>query len=273
MIFPVLNHAIPGGGHRVSPREPSEAPELSWVTGRDYFGSAYATAEWTIGNTPYDAGPSPAAGYAPSVGTEKLVDNGSGGLTGQTHTDIITGAGTFTAWEAVDTGDRLEASGATAGDFNALTTDAAGRMEFKFPASVPNSEYIFTKFNTSDGGWRVYTVSGEWIVGLWDNSGNTDGVQANAPASGTYADGEAHYLSWFWDSSTKTMYTKGDLSTEASAVLSAIVDSTETSATLNVNGYAGSTGLAGLECLGVSVCVGAAARDHYDEIFWNHPPS
>ena len=242
--------------------------ELSWLAGRDYFGSAFATDEWLIGNTTYSSG------YAPNVGIETLVDNGSGGLTGQTAADIVTGAGTFTTWKAVDAGDRLEASGSNAGDFNALTQDAAGRLVFKFPASVPNSEYIFCKFNTGEGGWRVYTVSGRWHVGLWDNSGNSAGVDAAAPVGDDdYRDGEAHTLSWFWDSSTKTMHTKGDLSVESSAVLSAIVDSTENSYSLNINGYTSATGLAGFEFLGASLCVGTGSFDHYNEEFWNHPPA
>jgi len=240
----------------------------SWTTGRDYFSSAFATDEWLIGNTTYSSG------YAPNVGTETLVDNGAGGLTGQTSTNVVTGGVACGAWDSVDTGDRLESDGTTAGDFNALTTDFAFRMVFEvIGGSLPNSEYLLTKFNTSTGGWRIYSSGGEWFFGLWDNSGNTAGVFAANPASGSYADGDTHYMTGWVDASTGTIYTKGDLSAEASASIAAdIVDSTITTAALHVNGYASTTGLAGLKCISVSVCVGANAQNLYDETFWNHPP-
>ena len=239
----------------------------SWVTGRDFFGSAFATDEWLIGNTTYSSG------YAPNVGTETLVDNGSGGLTGSTSTNVVTGGAACIAWDSVDTGDRLESNGTTAGDFNALTQDFAFRMVFEvIGGSLPNSEYLLTKFNTSTGGWRIYSSGGEWHFGLWDNSGNTAGVNAANAAGGTYEDGDTHYMTGWFDSSTSTLYTKGDLSTEESASAAAIVDSTATTAALHVNGYASTTGLAGLKCISVSVCVGANAQSLYDESFWNHPP-
>ncbi len=239
----------------------------SWTTGRDYFGSAFATHEWLIGNTAYSSG------YAPNVGTETLADNGSGGLTGQTAPAIVTGGAACGAWDSVDTGDRLESDGTAAGDFNALTEDFAFRMVFQFLGSVPNSEYLLTKFNTSNGGWRVYTSGGEWHFGLRDNSGNNAGVNAANPASGSYADGEPHYMAGWVDASTGTIYTKGDLSAETSASIAAILASTESTSALHVNGYTGSTGLADFRCIAVSVCVGANAQSHYDEAFWNHPPA
>lgn len=286
MLFPSLTHKAPNGGQKVNLRAPSlpseppqtgrvlledidfRTPRTSWKEGFEYFSSPNATHEWTIGNTAYSSG------YAPSRGTAVLEKYLAGGLSGQVAPDVYTEAGydTCGAWEAVSTNDKLELDDTTTGNFDPTAEDFCFRIAFRVKGSMPNSEYLLTKWSGGIG-WRVYTASsGEWYFGLKDDLSNSGGVAgaASGVSGAMYDDGSVHYITGFVDSSTGTIYTKGDLSAETSASIAGVVGSIDTTTEMSVNGYATNTGLAGWQCLYVGIAIGGTAEAMYAEDFFQH---
>ena len=238
-------------------------PATVGIGGNGTFASTFATDEWLLQET--------SGTHANNVGSETLAS--TGGLQGQTAPGVWDGS-SYTArkaWEVTGNTDDLTASASTAGDFNAQDTDFAVRVIFRgTPGVWLNSEYLISKLNTTSvGGWRIYVTGGqEWTFGLWDNANNNDGVAVTTLIGGAHDDGAVHMIEARWDNSTGTAYTKGDLASEVSKVLSTVTGTTNNSVGIQANGYS-NTGTAGftgpLQILYIGVSVGSNAQNFYNE--------
>jgi hypothetical protein len=243
-------------------------PSTSWFTGRTGFSSAYADEQWDMQTY--------STGYTSSESTVKLVDNGAGGLTGQTAVGVYDGS-SYTArkaWEALDGGDRLECDSATAGNVTLGSEDFCARIVWRAPKEFVSGDYLFSKFNLTDGGWRLYTAfSGQLQASLYTDTAASVTLNSGVP-SASFSDGAPHYATIYYDSTNDLLYLKTDITSEASTSTAALTGGIDSTTPINLNGYSsgGAQGTQGNQYLYFGFTVGADAQAMYDEIdtVWQH---
>lgn len=219
------------------------------------FSSTFATDEWLLQET--------SGVYTNAKGTETLAN--SGGLQGQEAIGLWDGS-SYTArkaWESTG-GDSATASSNVALDFDEV--DFCFRVVYRVGKPyVGASDTIAHKLGTK--GWRVRFASATDVqVQLYDGS---TFFNATITTPDPYDVGW-HYLTFFWNSTTDTLYVKTDDTSEVSADTSSRVSgfTDTTSFTLG-----GSVSEDGLQVCYVGGCVGANAQSMYNDSFWSHASS
>jgi hypothetical protein len=245
------------GPNRLANFDYSE-PATVGVNGSGSFTSEYATDEWEDFST--GTVPNAATG-----GTETLVD--SNGFTNRNTANLWNGTDftTRVAWETNNGGDKLTASGTTAGDSN--NQDIAGRVVMRInPGGVVSNDYAFAKCTaTTVEGWRLYFSGGTLVpnVNIKDDLGN---VITFAVAGGPYDDGAWFEIKFLYDYSADMLYLKTNRAAEGSASTAALTGTLTNSAAVKVNSREGSTrGLIGAQYAYAGVSVGANAQNFYNE--------
>lgn len=212
------------------------------------YASAFATDEWLLQGT------SP---HANNVGTETLANTG-----GNDQAAADSGVLGDYVWEADTDTDKLNASGIVAG--NSDGEDVAGFIIFKITSGYTAGRYLFCKSQSGGGnpGWQIYSGGSTLNVRVLDGTNISQVVLAGGT---TYFDGNWHWIKFWWDESSKTLYAKSDLDSEDSAGGS-ITGSLDAGEELSVNclhsgsgsGFTGEFRVAGTS-------VGVDAQDYYDE--------